>query len=149
MKTLLIYASRYGGVKSCAHKINNFIETDMVDSHALSTIDLNDYNRVIIGASVYFGQIDKTLRKWLKVQEANLLNKDLYFFSCSKETKLKTLISSNLFDHASYCSDFGYSLSISSMTKMHRLITKKIAQTTSDCNHLNAESIDLFISYLI
>jgi len=149
MKTLLVYASKYGSVKSCVKLINQSIESKTIHAASLGEVNPMNFDRIIIGASVYFGQIDKNLNKWLKSNKDLLLSKELFFFSCSKETSLEQIIDKNLLDHASDYTDFGYSLRVSEMTKIHSFITKKIAQTTNDCNHLKSESIHNFINKLV
>lgn len=83
MKTLIIYASRYGFTGEAAKEIHKSLdgETDIVNINDASP-DVRKYEKVIIGSSIYMGQVNKNIKKWVDNNLTDLLNKRLGLFIC-------------------------------------------------------------------
>ncbi len=149
MKTLILYASKYGTTKKCSELIKaGLTDTNICDITDSNDISLKPYDRIIIGTSAYFGKTNKTLSSYINQNLPILLTKEISLFMCSKETSLEQSINKELFEHAQYKSHFGFELNLSKMKFMDKIITKKIAQVSNDESHLKLEQLNDFIKSL-
>lgn len=149
MKTLILYTSKYGTTKKCSELIKaGLTDSKLYDLTESNDISLKPYDKIIIGTSIYFGKINKTLSNFIDENLPLLLTKEIGLFMCSKETTLEQSINKELFEHAQYKSHFGFELNISNMKFMDKIITKKIAQVSNDESHLKLEQINDFIKSL-
>ena len=85
MKNLIIYSTKYGFVKKCVRnlklKLNNETETFNISLNKIP--DLDDYNCIVFGGSIYAGKIQKKLTKFIKKNLDKLLTKNIALFICS------------------------------------------------------------------
>lgn len=82
-KTLLLHSSREGQTK----KILAFIEDKLaghhcetVDLHQVNTIDLLAYDKVVIGASIRYGHLNKKLYRFIERHQQQLEKANVAFF---------------------------------------------------------------------
>jgi len=149
MKTLILYASKYGTTKKCSELIAaGLTNTEVGDIQDTKDISLESFDRIIIGTSAYFGRPDKKLSNYIKQNLPILLNKKIALFMCSKETSLEQTINKELYGHAQYKHHFGYELNISKMKFMDKFVTKKMTQASNDESHLKLEQLSEFIQSL-
>lgn len=71
MKTLILYSSRSGQTHKIASHIaalltEKHIAADQVDLHGVDSIDLSQYQCVVIGASIRYGHFHKSLNAFVK-----------------------------------------------------------------------------------
>ena len=78
MKGLVIYKGRYGATKQYATWIGKELELPVASSDRFPIDQLNKYDYLVIGSSVYIGQLE--IKKWLKNNFNQLLNKKIFFF---------------------------------------------------------------------
>lgn len=66
MKTLIAYATKYGTTEKCANILAQKLssEAELVNLKKARTIDLNQYDSVIIGGSVMMGRIRKEVKEF-------------------------------------------------------------------------------------
>ena len=64
MKTIIIYATKYGFTKECVDELKSQLNGDVlaVDILKDSISSLDAFDQIIIGGSIYMGQINKKLR---------------------------------------------------------------------------------------
>ncbi|MBI9014223.1 MAG: hypothetical protein JEZ08_18445 [Clostridiales bacterium] len=149
MKTLILFASKYGTTKKCSELIAaDLTDIEISDIQTATDISLESFDRIIIGTSAYFGRPDKKLSDYIKQNQSILLSKKIALFMCSKETSLEQTINKELYDHAQYKYHFGYELNISKMKFMDKLVTKKITQVSNDESHLKLEQLNELIQSL-
>ena len=82
MKTLIVYATKYGCTQDCVSTLKDKLSGEV---HAFDTVkgnvpDAKDYDSVIIGGSVYMGQINKKLKGYMEKNKEVLLSKKLGLF---------------------------------------------------------------------
>ena len=81
MKTLILYASKYGGTKEIARRIAGKLENAVVfDLKGENPPSLSDFDCVIIGSSVYAGSIRKEARAYMSQYALALGEKTLGLF---------------------------------------------------------------------
>lgn len=106
MKTLIVYASKYGCTKECAALLQERLQGDVTITTVAECRDgLEPFDRVVVGGSVYMGKIQKSISRFFKKHERTLLQKTLGLFaSCytpiDTEGYLQTLFPENLLSHA-------------------------------------------------
>ena len=84
MKTLIVYATKYGGTRLCAERIAKKLpgETTLYSIGEGETPALSGFDGVIFGTSVYMGQPLKAAKRFLKAHGAELMQKRLGLFLC-------------------------------------------------------------------
>ena len=93
-KILLTYSTVDGHTKTICEKILSYSETSQVDILPIdSSINIKDYDTVVIGASIRYGKYREEIFKFIKENEELLNSKDNAFFSVNvvarKENKNK------------------------------------------------------------
>ncbi|MBN4050974.1 MAG: flavodoxin [Alkaliphilus sp.] len=84
MNTIIIYATKYGSTEKCASILAKNLDGS-VDIHNLkmnNDIDLSKYDKVIIGSSIYIGQIRKEVKEFCENNLNELKNKKTGFYIC-------------------------------------------------------------------
>lgn len=90
MTTAIIYASKYGCAADCAVYLKNNLAGDimLIDiNKTAEQINLEKFDRVIIGGSVYAGKINKKLRAFCQSNLGILTQKKLGLFLCCVPSK--------------------------------------------------------------
>lgn len=93
-KILLTYSTVDGHTKTICEKILSYSETSQVDILPIdSSINIKDYDTVVIGASIRYGKYREEIFEFIKENEKLLNSKDNAFFSVNvvarKENKNK------------------------------------------------------------
>lgn len=155
MKTLIVYASKYGTTKKCAEKLAEklaeaLVETTLYSCDGKNTISLKGYERVILGSSVYIGRPRKNFKKFIQNNNHVLLDKKIALFICSKETEdYNTIFSQEIAYLAEYKAHFGYELHISKMNGLDKFVTKKMTGALVDVSEIKSQAVDSFIKILL
>ncbi len=131
MKTLILYASTYGYAEKCANKLAGEIggNPEVIDVQKQAPESLDGYSAVILGGSIYMGQIQKKLKGYMEEHRAQLASKKLGLFVCSGiEDNVEQAFGMNfpaeLITAAIAKEYFGGVLDTSKMGFGHRMITK-------------------------
>ncbi|MDU8925524.1 menaquinone-dependent protoporphyrinogen IX dehydrogenase [Pasteurellaceae bacterium LIM206] len=80
MKTLILYSSRDGQTKKIARFIAEKIAENVEVRSIFDNVNWQDFDRIVIGASIRYGHFDRRLYKTLKNNTALLQQKDTAFF---------------------------------------------------------------------
>lgn len=133
MKTLIVYAGKYGCTEECAVKLKNKLDTEakVVNAAKENVPSLDEYDKVIIGSSIYVGQIHKKIKAFVNDNANTLLKKKVgIFLVCGFIEKYdETLVQnfpSDLINHAQSAQCFGGELSIEKMNFLHKGVVKMI-----------------------
>lgn len=152
MKTLIVYATKYGGTKSCAEKLSEEFNNnvDLVNIKNYSSVDLSKYDSIIIGTSIYMGKIKKNVLNFINKNIAILMQKKVGIFtSCLSENNedietIKKEIPEELFNHLVKISRLGYSLNMEKMNFFYKSIIKKITGKTESHSEFFEDKIKEF-----
>jgi len=84
MKTLIVYASKYGCTKDCANYLKAKLPdgAELADINGSMQIELNEFETVIIGGPVYAGKVPKKLRVFCQENLDTLTKKRVGIFLC-------------------------------------------------------------------
>ena len=131
MKTLILYASTDGYAENCAKSLATELggQTDIVNIGKAEPSSLAGHDAVILGSSIYMGQINKKLKEYMDSHIAELRAKRLGLFLCSGlpenlEQNYSQNFPQELLDAAIARQYFGGVLDKSKMSLGHKMITK-------------------------
>ncbi|MGX1926285.1 menaquinone-dependent protoporphyrinogen IX dehydrogenase [Vibrio sp. NH-7] len=82
-KALFLYSSREGQTKKILHYIEEQLkdfECELVDLHNVTTVDFSHYDRVLIGASIRYGHLNKKLYQFIEQNLEHLERNKVAFF---------------------------------------------------------------------
>lgn len=152
MKTLIVYATRYGCTEKCAGILAGKLEgeVDLCGLIGGAAVDPAPYDRVIVGGSVYIGKIQKEVGAFCSKNLELLKQKKLGLFICNMregaeaEAELNSSFPPELLRAAAAKDYFGGAFAVSRMKPMDRFITRTVAKVTEDTSSILAERIDRF-----
>jgi menaquinone-dependent protoporphyrinogen oxidase len=152
MKTLIIYASKYGCTEKCSNLLKDKLtsEVKIVDMKKEKVPDINLFDNIIIGGSIYMGKIQKRVNEFCLKNNSTLTNKKLGFFICCMgekdiaEKQIKTSFPEELLSKAIAIEHFGGEFIFGKMNFLERLIIKKISKTSNDKSTISEENINKF-----
>lgn len=143
MKTLVLYASTCGYAGDCAQNLKTLLnnETTLVDIEKTNPPALSDFDTIIIGGSIYMGQIQKKVKAYLNSHQDDLAAKNLgLFISCATDpndtetigTFYQNAFPQPLLKKACSIENFGGQLRMDRMKFSHRLIAKMMMKSSTD-----------------
>lgn len=129
MKTLILYASNTGTVKDCALKLNEMIPQSEAVDITKALPDPNGYDRVILGASIRAGRINKKIAEYAENTLPILLTKETgLFICCADASKVNgyfvEYFPGELIMKAKKCACFGGELNIKNARGLDKLMLK-------------------------
>lgn len=136
MKTGVLFASSYGYAKEMADQITSGLEGDVqcVNLNVKQTLDLGDVDTIVLGSSIYVGQIHKSMKEFIKVNHDLLLEKRLVIYLCCAfehefENHLKNNFPVELLEHASMIQNLGGAIDKSKLNFGHKMMVSMIEKT--------------------
>lgn len=139
MKTLIVYATKYGCTKKCADLLKTFLDGDTRIAQVKNgTINLTEYDNVIIGGPVYMGKMQGDITAFCKRYKSQLLTKRFALFACcytpgEDKEYFKTLFPKELLDYSLYTTTVG---GIMNYEKMN-FVYKKMFQSLKKIDDFN------------
>ncbi|MGL9730346.1 flavodoxin domain-containing protein [Enterococcus sp. DIV0756] len=106
MRTLILYATKYGSTKKCAELLKTYLHGDVtVESIKSSRINPTSYDAIIIGGPVYMGKMNGSVTSFCKRNKRLLMSKRIALFACCYTPKedteyLKRLFPADLMAHS-------------------------------------------------
>lgn len=141
MKTLIIYGSNHGCAKKCAELLEENLkgEVDIVDIRKDITLDLNNYDKVVIGGSIYMEKIQKEIEEVCESYCDNLKEKKLGLFICcmneeNVEKQIKDNFPEKLILSAKVQGYFGGAFNFKDMNFFERFIIRKVFKSLANTN---------------
>lgn len=138
MRTLIVYSSTYGFTKDCVEDLKGQLNESAVaiNLESESPPPIDSFDAVLLGSSVYMGQLSKKLKAFASDHKTALEAKPLcLFLSCgipgSFDEALRSGFPEALVNHALTAQCFGGELRIDKMKLGHKLLTsvmKKASQ---------------------
>jgi len=155
MKTLIVYASKHGCAKRAAEKIAQTMgsEAEVNNIRNITRIDLEDFDRIIIGGSIHAGRIQGPIKSFAQKNLNQLLQKQIGLFIChmeeDSEKAMKELTDNfpeQLVKHATSKGLFGGEFDMNKMNFFEKFIIKKVAHVTESVSSIHEENIENFIT---
>lgn len=136
MSTLIVYASKYGTTAKCAalleQKFTSPVTVVNLDQDPVP--DLSPYEKIIIGGSVYYGQIRKPCVRFCKDHLETLLQKKVGVYICCGSPEqvdqfVRGSLPAQLTDHAHKISCFGGELNTDKMSWFDRFVASMVSKS--------------------
>ena len=154
MKTLIVYATKYGSAEKCAGKLKEDLalsgEVECLNLKRRPEVDLNRYDTVIIGGSIHMGGIQKEVKAFCSAHLDTLLKKRVGLFICCMrdgeiaDSELAQAFPQELLAHAEAKDYFGGEFIFKRMNLLDRLIVRKVSKVEQDTSTLSEEKIQAF-----
>lgn len=154
MKTLIVYATKHGFSKECVMKLSKKLDGDfdIINLKENNVTTIEKYDSVIIGGSIYAGQIIKEVKEFCEKNLKELSDKRIGLFVCgmSDNDKMNLLLEQSfpekLRNNALAKGEFGGRFVFKSMNFFERFIVKHICKTNEDILNLKEDNINKFAS---
>lgn len=144
MKILIVYGTKYGCTKKCVENLKTLLNGDTTILSAKNIkVNVDKFDTVIIGGSVYMGKIQKEVSQFCKKNKRKLLQKKLALFVCCytpKETEgfFESLYYKELISHAYFITSLGGEMNYEKMNFLYR----KMFQTLKKIDGFNEGFIE-------
>ena len=135
MKTLIVYGTKYGYTKSCADDLKHMMkgEVEAVNAAKAKIKNFDEYDKVIMGGSIYMGIPNKHIKAFTKKNADKLQGKKIGLFICCagvdkfQESLAKTFPVS-LIENAVSTECFGGVMNKENMSGFHKKIAEMVEQ---------------------
>ena len=157
MRSIIIYATRYGSTAEVAKRLQNEIGDNCMTVNIMKeTIPpLDTFDTVILGGSIYIGKVQKKLTAFITANLKQLLTKQVGLYICAgaqtqeeRDKELSEAFPSDLLAHAIVKNVLGYAFSFEKMHFWDRFIMKKIKGNSVSVAEYNEECILQFAETL-
>ncbi|MDF9824315.1 menaquinone-dependent protoporphyrinogen oxidase [Breznakia sp. PF5-3] len=155
MKTLILYGSKHGCTEDVANtlakQLNRPVEVKNIED---ANVDLSSYYNIVLGSSIYAGQMNKKLKKYIKEHEAELKEKAVSVFLCrgQADDQFDKVLKENLpeiYDSIKYKGDFGGEFRKDRMGFMEKKLINMISKKTGGEEPIvSASAIQMFVENL-
>ena len=149
MKTIVIYATKYGAAGEVAQRIADRISGAVVHNLNQGIPSITEFDRIIIGSSLYAGAIRKEVKEFL-LQNADVLHKKILgLFLCGistdgEKTYFDANFSPGLLQKAKTTCFLGGIFDPDKAGMIERLIIKMVAQKSTYTDTIDDEKIERF-----
>jgi menaquinone-dependent protoporphyrinogen oxidase len=161
MKTLIVYGSKHGCTEKCSNVLKDKLygEVVVVDLKKDGIPDMNSYDNIVIGGSIYAGRIQKEITEFCSKNINVLKNKKIGLFVCCMSegekaiSQLNSCFSNELVSMAKVKEHFGGGFIFSKMNFFEKFIIKMVTKkenngtkvdTNKDILNINEENINRF-----
>jgi len=152
VKTIIIYATKYGSVEKAARILKEKLggEVALVNLMKEKAPSFSEYDRIVLGGSVYVGKVQKELTAYINNNLPELLKRKIGLFVCAAQEpevvkqELEAAYPQELYLHAEATAHLGYEFDFSKMSFVDKTVTKMIAKTKESKFALSEEAIANF-----
>ncbi|MFP4456904.1 MAG: flavodoxin domain-containing protein [Clostridia bacterium] len=148
MNKIIVYASKYGFTGECSEYLSKLIENVEVVKLDKKQLDISPYETVILGTSIYAGQIRPEMKEFIENNKSLLEEKELGIFICGADgDQVDDTLERNfgsLLNSAKEVSRFGYEFDLGKLKFFEKIIVKKIAKVSSNEKKIFEDKIKEF-----
>ena len=148
MKTLIVYCSKYGTTGECAKEMAEHIKGPVSLSNLQSGEypGLKEYDTVLIGGSIYGGNIQKQIQAFTTAHQEELLRKNVgLFISCAFQDKSEAYFTDffpdEIYEHAFAKVYVGYGYNFEKMGLVSKMLVKALAKVKESRLDIEKENI--------
>lgn len=149
MKTLIVYGTKHGSVEKCSKLLKDKLSGEVITINIKNenVPGLSEFGNVIIGGSIYAGQIQKEIKSFCIKNAEQLKSKRIGLFICGLsgdkfEIQLNNAFPKELIFVAIAKEFFGGEVVYGKMNFFEKFIMKKITKTDKDFSNLLEENIN-------
>ncbi len=151
MKSLIIYTSKHGSTQKIVDYIADKIQADSVNLLKDQVNDLDAYDQIIIGGSIYYGSIHALISSYIEENLETLLTKRIALFlvcMLSEESAAEQFnnnFNENLLNHSIADGFFGGILTKESLNPVEKLVTSFVFKNVDTFDQIYFDEIDKFL----
>jgi menaquinone-dependent protoporphyrinogen oxidase len=154
MKTAIIYISKHGTTEKVARLIaeKSGSEVTLISLKQNSNPEINSFDTIVLGASIYAGNSSKTMQRFCKNNIELLTQKRLALFVCGMELdetkqqqELANAYPQELYEYAVSKCFAGGEFLFEKMNFFERAIIKRIAKTDKSVSQIREKDIEKFV----
>ena len=160
MKTVRIYSTTQGTTEKVAAYIAEKLKEDKVTIVKLkknTRVNLSDYDRIILGGSIYLGEIQAVMSKFCNDNFEELLdNENLGIFVCGIETELirqdeelEMAFPKKIFQHAAATAFVGGEIIFEKLNPTQKFIAKNMLKVDKSIEFFKYDAMDIFVNQLL
>lgn len=154
MKTAIVYATQHGTTEKVAQMISELASgnAELINLKKSGDVNLDGYDRIIIGGSIHAGAIQKRVRRFCDKHMEQLSTKPLgLYLSCMEENEkarmqFETAYSEPLRKHAMSCKLTGGEVIFERMNFIEKFMMKKIGGMTESVSKIREDQIKELVS---
>ena len=150
MKTLILYATKYGAAAEIAKRIASQLDNAITHDLKQGSIpNLKEYDCVIVGSSIYAGTFRKEAKDYLVQNADELSKKKLGLFICSmgdgnEDEVFKNNVPDEVLQAAVAKASLGGAFDPKKANFLERLIMKAVAKQSGYVDKISDEKISKF-----
>ena len=155
MKTAIIFATSHGTTEKVAKQIQSELgdRAQLFNLKETKTVDLSQFEQVVIGGSIHAGQMQGRVKKFCKQNLVDLLQKRvaLYMVGMNEpefETEFNNAFPELLRNHAIIRKTVGGEFIFEKMNFIERLIVKKVSGISQNVSKIDDEKIKELVNDL-
>ena len=158
MNIAIIFTTTHGTTEKVANYIATKLKKEKVTLIPLKKVgkpDLENFDKIILGASVHMCVIQSVMKKFCKDNLETLLKKDVGLYVCGmepdlnrQEAELELAYPDELFTQARAKAFVGGEFLFEKMNIFQQIIIKKISKITKTKSDIKYDIVDHFISLM-
>ena len=155
MKIAIIYYSKHGTTEKVSHFIGEKLspELEYISLKKFHNPDIHDYDRIILGTSIYAGHPAKLMSKFCNKNRTLLEQKVIGLFICGMNDtqeveQLKNAFPEYLYSNAVAEAFLGGEFLFNKMNFIEKFITRKITKAVCSVSNLRYDAITVFLEKL-
>jgi menaquinone-dependent protoporphyrinogen oxidase len=157
MKTAIIYTTKYGSVEKVARKLAELIDpkhTDLILLERDISINLQNYDCIILGGSIHAGRIQKKMKAFCESNMVILLEKKVGLFICcmfesKAEEQLQKAYPEVLNLHAISREYMGGEFNFERMNFVEKMLVRKISGVSENISQIDDLAIGRLANKMI
>lgn len=160
MKTAIIYSTTQGTTEKAATYIAQKLKDDEVTIIKLkkrTRVNVADYERIILGGSIYLGEIQSVMSKFCNDNFDELLNNpNIGIFVCGIETELirqdeelEMAFPKKIFQHAAATAFVGGEIIFEKLNPTQKFIAKNMLKVDKSTEFFRYDLMDIFVNQLL
>jgi menaquinone-dependent protoporphyrinogen oxidase len=149
LNTLIIYTSKNGSTKKAAKYLYDKIEGDksIINIREEKHPSLENYGTVILGGSIYAGNIQKEIQNFVDKNLDLLLTKKIGLFLCcgmeeNYKKQLKQSFPEELINHSITDQYFGFEYNKDKMNLIEKTLIKLVAKSKTNLSNILEDNIE-------
>lgn len=155
MKTAIIYSTTYGTTEKVSNYIAEKLQNkavQVIELKSTTDFDISSFDTVILGASVYLGDIQHVMSSFCEKNLDALLARKIGLFVCGiepelvrQDAELEMAFPRQLFNHAQATAFVGGEINLDVLNDSQKFITQSLLGIKESTSFIQYDLVDIFI----
>lgn len=147
MKSVIVFATKYGSAEECALILKGKMKGDVTVSNCLNVSNLSAYDNVIIGSSLYAGKMRPEMKSFCTDNLSKLKQKNIGIYICGFQkdpndlTQIENVFPKELTGIAKSKEYFGGAINFEKMGFFEKIIMKNLTKLKESTKYVKDENI--------